>query len=79
MIIILKILLIVLDLLSLFGIWFGIREYRIWFKSKETQELSVFEKVLVNLIALMFLLSLSFISISSFLILISKITVTLPY
>ena len=74
-----KILLAILLSISCVFTYLGIREYKIWTKSEETETLSIFERVTVKFISLILFLCLSFMIISSFILVFSEITVKLPF
>ena len=79
MIIALKIILAILVFGCLFLNIFAVREYKVWLKSNEAQEASLFDRFIVNIMMWGTLISLSGIAILSTLLIFSKITITLPW
>lgn len=78
MVIVLKFILLIITIVCVIFSYFAIREYKIWFKSEESQEASIFERLLVNLMTFGILIVFVLISIFSIIFLFSKIAITMP-
>jgi ABC-type uncharacterized transport system YnjBCD permease subunit len=79
MVTILKIMLILLCLASIALKYFVVREFRLWKRSPEADEASVFERLLVSTISFVVFIFLLCVTAVSGLVVFSDVTVALPF
>ena len=76
--ILLKVMLGIIALACIYLDYFTWSEYRIWKNSQESEESSMFERMLVNVMALSVFVVLSGMAFFSILFIFSQINITLP-